>query len=139
MSLRQSLYGIIDSARDPMLFEWIKTIKEKRCLFVGDIARPLDAAAPYIVRLDGEEFLDVWRRDGWGQSWGIMLQSAQTIDDLRAHFRKFLMCIQPDGTISYFRFYDPRVWRPYWATLTQEEKSKWLQGVSEFLVEPETT
>jgi hypothetical protein len=136
MTPTQRLYGIVDTARDPMLFEWVKTVKEPRCLFIGAVPSPLDAAAPYLVSLDGEEFLSVWRRDGWGQSWGIMFRSAETIDSLRAHFRRFLVCILPDGMTGFFRFYDPRVWRPYWLSLTPEERSKWLNGISEFIVEP---
>jgi hypothetical protein len=130
------LYGIVDAARDQRLFPLICQSPEYACLFAGDIAPPLDAAAPYLVALtDDTPLKDIWRSQGWGKAWGILCRSSQPLKELRAHLRKFLLVKLPDGTTALFRFYDPRVWNAYWAICTAEEKAQWLQGVDEFVAE----
>ena len=130
------LYGIIDTARDPHLHRLVKASPRHACLFEGNIQAPLDSAAPYLVELtDDTPLRDIWRNEGWGKAWGILLRSALPMKELRRHLRKFLMVQLPSGEMVYFRYYDPRVWRVYWPTCTPEEQAKWMAGVEEFVVE----
>ncbi len=133
------LYGIVDTARDPRLYPLVIQSPSYECLYAGEIKEPLDRAAPYLVELTDETPLkEIWRTEGWGQAWGILIRSSLELKALRRHLRKFLMAQLPDGRAVLFRFYDPRVWRTYWPTCTPEEQAQWLNGVDEFIAEPET-
>jgi hypothetical protein len=132
------LYGIVDTARDPLLYPLVIQSPNYDCLFAGEIKEPLNRAAPYLVELtDDTPLKDIWRDRGWGQAWGILLRSPLDLKEMRRHLRKFLLAQLPDGSTVMFRFYDPRVWRTYWPTCTPEEQGNWMKGVDEFVVEPE--
>ena len=130
------LYGVVDTARDPKLYDLVMACPNRDCLFAGVIDEPLNRAAPYLVELDDKTPLkDIWRTKGWGQAWGILIRSPLDLNDLRRHLRKFLLAQLPDGNAVFFRFYDPRVWRVYWPSCTEEEKAKWMEGVEAFVAE----
>lgn len=132
------LYGIVDTARDPKLLPLIEQSPNYDCLFAGDLPEPLRSAAPYLVELTDETPLkDAWATEGWGQAWGILVRSPLELARLRRHLRKFLVAKLPDGTVTLFRYYDPRVWRIYWSSCTPEEQALWKAGVDEFIAEVE--
>jgi hypothetical protein len=135
------LYGIVDTARDAQLYPLVMASPVHECLFAGELEAPLERAAPYLVELtDDTPLKGIWRAEGWGQAWGILVRSDLELKDLRRHLRKFLLVQLPDGDTVFFRFYDPRVWRVYWPTCTEEEKANWLEGVVEFVAEdPESS
>lgn len=131
------LYGIVDAARDPKLYPLVVQSPSYDCLFAGKLAEPLQKAAPYLVELTDETPLkNVWRTEGWGKAWGLLVRSPLELKDLRRHLRKFLLAQLPDGTTALFRFYDPRVWNAYWPNCTPQEQADWLNGVDEFVAEP---
>ena len=139
MSEGACLYAIVDAARDPALHGWVLGCPERVCLFAGKLKPPLDRVAPYLVQLGGgTELARQWQRQGWGASWGILLHSARTLEQLRRHFRRFLQAMLPDGRVVLFRFYDPRVFRVYLATLEPAERAEWFKGIEEYRVETET-
>jgi hypothetical protein len=130
------VYAIVDTARDPRLYDLVMQCRERVCLFSGKLEPPLDRAAPYLVKMETGSPLDLaWRSEGVGQSWGIFCRSSASLEELRKHFRKFLMAKLPDGNAVMFRFYDPRVWRTYWPSCNEQELALWLEFVSEFHAE----
>lgn len=130
------LYGIVDTARDPALYDVVMACAEKECLFAGKLDPALARVAPYLVKLDPDSPLfTAWRNDGWGRNWGILCYSGLPLDRLRRHFRHFLQAMLPDGTVALFRFYDPRVWRTYAANCEPQEAQPWFSAVDEFLAE----
>lgn len=130
------LYGIVDTARDAQLYPLVMDSPVHACLFAGELEEPLNRTAPYLVQLTKDTPLkSIWRAQGWGQAWGILLRSPLELKDLRKHLRKFLLAQLPDGNTVLFRFYDPRVWRTYWPSCTEDEKRVWLQGVDSFIAE----
>jgi len=130
------LYGIVDTARDPQLFSLVTASPVHVCLFAGKLKEPVEQTAPYLVELTKDTPLrNIWRDTGWGKSWGILLRSNLELNDLRKHLRKFLLAQLPDGGMVLFRFYDPRVWRTYWPSCTEDEKSMWLQGIESIVAE----
>ncbi len=131
------LYGIVDTARDPKLYPLVIQSPKYDCLFAGKLAEPLKRAAPYLVELtDDTPLREIWRTEGWGRAWGILVRSELELKDLRRHLRKFLLAQLPDGDTVMFRFYDPRVWRTYWETCTPDEQSSWMLGIEEIIAEP---
>ena len=132
----ETLFAVIDAARDERLYPLVMEASEQACLFGGDVKEPLSRAAPYLVDLKaGEPLFSAWRDEGRGQSWGIMCRSALSLTDLRRHLRHFLVAQLPDGMMAQFRFYDPRVFGPYITSCTADELASWFDGVSAYLVE----
>jgi len=79
------------------------------------------ALAPYLVEVD-EELLGWIREKLWsGDSWGILLESARPVEDLRQHFRKWVVVEDPNGDEMYFRFYDALVLRTFLESANHEE------------------
>jgi hypothetical protein len=62
-------------------------------------------------------------------------------EEIRHHFRKFLMVQIENGQEVYFRFYDPRVLREFLPTPIDQELQVFFGPVEQFLIEagePET-
>lgn len=132
------LFGIVDGARNPRLYDLAIASTEQTCLFAGELADPLARAAPYLCVLGPDDALfRAWRDEGWGRSWGITFRSAAALSALRRQFRKNLQAMLPDGTIGLFRFYDPRVWRTYLPTCQPDDLGTWFALVEEYQVESE--
>ena len=132
----KNIYAVVDTARDPRLYELVHTALGPMCLFAGQLAPAVRETAPYLVPLhDAEELLRVWRKDGIGQSWGIFLRSSMESPSIRRHLRKFLMATLPDGREVLFRWWDPRVFRVYLPACERDDLKFWFEGVEEFICE----
>lgn len=133
-----SWYAIIDGSQDPRLLDLVKTCAQHICLFKGELAPEVAQAAPWLVRIDEREpLLGTWRQHGDGQSWGVTLQSDQSLEGLQRHLRRFLQARLPDGTLALFRFYDPRVFNTYIRAATAQERAPWFDGVAQYAAERE--
>ncbi|PYS36859.1 MAG: hypothetical protein DMG14_23230 [Acidobacteria bacterium] len=98
----------------------------------------MSAVSPYLVHLGANNSLTNWLvTEGWGKAWGIFLTAPANIDQLRRHFRHFLLVRDPDGNELYFRFYDPRVLRVYLPTCTAPEMKHFLGPTTRYLMESE--
>ena len=65
--------------------------------------------------------LDAFFRHGWGESWGILVNSRRSFKELRRHLRRFLYVRTELGEKLYFRFYDPRVLRVFLPTCGKDQ------------------
>jgi hypothetical protein len=130
-------YAILDAARDKVLYPKIVTSGIKgMCLYHGEKSIELATVAPYLVLLERENpFTDWLLNQGWGKSWGIFLNTSETLEKLQRHFRQFLMVYTEDGKLLYFRFYDPRVFRVYLPTCNEAELKTVFGPVTTFLSE----
>lgn len=136
------VYALLDGARDPRIEPLVRTSgAEFSCLYAGELAPSLSAAAPYLLHLDPQQAY-TWRllEDSWGQSWGIfVIAPAQvSLDELRGHFRTLLRVSDPDGNLLVFRFYDPRVLRVYLPTCTPPERAAIFGPASKLIAETST-
>jgi hypothetical protein len=133
------IYAILDGARDRRIYPTlVSSDAEFICLYKGEIPKVLAEAAPYLVQLKKDsEFTDWVLRFGWGESWGIFVKAPTTIENLRRHFRQFLMAQTEDGKQFYFRYYDPRVWRVYLPTCNKNELEEIFGPVQRYYVEGE--
>lgn len=136
---RDSLFAILDSARAedvPVRLEGSGA--ESVSLYRGEPEESLADVAPYLVQIDADPELLAWVTDeGWGDSWGVFLTSPASLEDLRKHFRRFLMAKDDEEQKFYFRFYDPRVLRIYLPTCTADEIRLVFGPVRSFLMESE--
>lgn len=131
-----SWYAVIDCARDERLVSLVGACRDKLCLLVGDVAPVLQAAAPWLVRLDKmDPLMGIWEQHGRGQNWGFMCDSDLSLRELHRHFRRFLQARLPNGTLALFRFYDPRVFNTYIRAALPAERDSWFRGVRQYAVE----
>lgn len=120
----RDVWMIVDCARDQQrIFRFLLgSHLEYSCLYSGYLAPALEMAAPYLLQLehDNQETRRLIELS-WGNSWGVFLKSGTSLNKLRRHLREFLMVRDPQGRRMAFRYYDPRVLRPYLPTCNAEE------------------
>jgi hypothetical protein len=109
-SLPGHTYAVVDSA---LASAELSILREAgahvECLLDGDAAIELASAAPYLVELErNPSLLEAALRLVWSNECAIFFQSEADCVEVRKHLRTITMADSPDG-ISFFRFYDPRV------------------------------
>ena len=136
---RMNVFAIVDGARDDRIYGAVDGCRlDKRCLYSGTLPWQLMMSAPYLVQLDRENRFTAFLLDnGWGNSWGIFLRSETRIEELRRHFRGFLRVRDEAGRRLIFRYYDPRVLRPYLPTCWPKELETVFGPVDCYLAEGE--
>ena len=139
MGSRMNNWMILDGARNERIYGAVyRTYHDKCCLYAGDLPWQLQMAAPYLVQLDKDDLNSMAiLRQGWGDSWGIILRSSASMETLRRHFRGFLRVQDQAGRKLVFRYYDPRVLRVYLPTCLPSELETVFGPVESFLVEAE--
>jgi len=132
-SEKEPLFGILDAARSRRILELLRDSSEEfQSLYEGKSAEDLVDFAPYVVELPvGSELLEDLIREGWGDSWGVYLKCGLPLDEVRRHFRKFLM-IEVGERKAYFRFYDPRVLRIFLPTCSLSDRHEFFGPVEAF-------
>ena len=136
---RLKLYAILDAARDSRIHAGLTgSGLEALSLFRGDKAIELADVAPYLVSFYREDSLLDWLLTyGWGNSWGIIVESAAGFKELARHFQAFVMVYDSKGSPLYFRYYDPRVFRIYMPTCNESELKTVFGPVNSFYLEAE--
>jgi hypothetical protein len=98
----------------------------------------LPSVAPFIFTYPyRDDFAEFIVNDGWGNSWGLWVESNAEFEDFYKHFRRFLMVETEDGQELYFRFYDPRVLRIFLPTCDHEQLTEFFGPVNQFIMEDE--
>lgn len=135
----QPLYALLDAACEPSVLKVLFESKEQyQSLFEGPQGAQLAHFAPYLVRLpENSPLIVTLVQQGWGKNWGIYLTCQEPLEELRRHFRHFLMVKLPDRKQVYFRFYDPRILRLFLPTCTAEEISLIFGPVKYYIMEDE--
>lgn len=130
------MYLLLDPARDPRIHDAITTFGTRyHCIF-GDVPPALARVAPHLVAVgDDTPIVGMFAGEGRDRSWGVMLRSEATIDDLATHLYGLVRARMPDGHEVLFRFYDPRVLRAYLPTCTPDELAEVFGPIEAFLVE----
>jgi len=117
----ESLWGILDGARDESIFGRVEEAQHQCCLYAGTLPWQLQMTAPYLVELPAQDFTRRLLRSAWGNSWGIFFRSNAPMESLRLHLRTFLRVADQRGRRLIFRYYDPRVMRVYLPTCLPAE------------------
>jgi hypothetical protein len=134
---RLSLYAVLDAAREGRVVSMLERVPEtSESLYEGEKGRELAPYAPYLVELPGDSpLLQDLAAQAFGKSYCVFLTASAAFDEVRKHFRHFLMVETEDGKEVYFRFYDPRVLRVFLPTCTPEEARKFFGPIQSFWVE----
>ena len=134
-----TVFAILDGASVPDLLVNLATFDpEHVCLYRGELEPDLAEVAPYLAILgNNSPFTDWVLANGWGEHWSIFGVAKAELQELRKHFRKFLMVYDESGKSLYFRYYDPRVLRLYLPTCNVKELQTVFGPVSSYLLEDE--
>lgn len=133
------VYALVDAARSETIYPKIMGAKVKSaCLHRGKMAEELAWVAPYLVQLGCEDTFTKWLfENGWGKSWGVIVNSSSSFSEIKRHFQTFLTVYDEDGKSYFFRFYDPRVFRAYLPTCNEKELEIVYGPVTRFHMEGE--
>lgn len=133
-------YTILDSTRIYSEFEISKTLELNfLSLYMGKNDESQNSGAPHLFTFQNDSEFAKWLMgNGWGNSWGIFIETQLIIEELRKHLRRFLIVKSEEGTEMYFRFYDPRVLRIFLPTCDEEQVKEFFGPVERFIVEGET-
>ena len=133
------MYGVLDCSRAPELYEHARRLwpESSDCLFEGRLHEEVRSVSPFVVELSPSDPLSrLWRAQGWGQAWGILISSRADLAAVRRRLRHFTQVRLPDGGGPVlFRFWDPRVFRTYLPTVGTTELRGWFQDIDRYIVE----
>lgn len=132
----RQLFAVIDGARDPRIHGMLRDSGlEQACLFAGSLTPALQAAAPHLVHLAPQgKLTQLLLESGWDDHWFVLVRAdpGVTLQQLRRHLRSLLRVSDDAGRFLMFRFYDPRVLRPYLPTCTRDEADALFGPIAEF-------
>ncbi len=116
------LWAILDAACEPKLAARARALGPERACCLWEAPRRDEdlAVAPYLVHLDATT-LEWLAGTLWTVPWGVLAVTDVELQALRRHFRRFLTVHDPDHRPVYFRFYDPRVLRPFLEACDRKE------------------
>lgn len=122
------LFAVVDSARHPAVLEALcRPGSVHWSLYDGRTAELLADVAPYLVDLrKGPERRHALLEGGWGDFRGFYFHSDREPDALRSHLRHFMMVRLEDEEV-FFRFYDPRVLRPFLKNIDSIDGAKFIE------------
>lgn len=102
-------------------------------LFSGTAKEQYWQVAPYLFHVD-PALLDWTIAKLWKEPWGIFAITKAGFEDLRVHFKKFLLAQLPDGKVWYFRYYDPRILKAYLPVCDPWELQKFFGPIRAFAI-----
>ena len=135
------LYAVVDAAKDYRLAIASRDLlgEPLRPLFIK-APRHMERVGPYMARIQCgnryPDYMKIWA-DRIGDNAGILLLSSSWPQAVRSHLRSIFKVYDEQGTMFYFRFYDPRVIRTYLPTCTAKECRQFFGPVRSYLVEGE--
>lgn len=122
-------YAILDASKVMGLVEMLEASGlAHACLFKGVAAEDLRDVAPYLVRLeDATPFTrNLFTRSNapwhlWDREPGVYLRSRGSLNELWAHFRKFVRVQTKSGAWIFQRFWEPCVFGEYFTRVEHSE------------------
>ncbi len=131
---------ILDGAKMEGALEKAKNINAIfDSLYRGRSEEELGDVAPYLFSfINHQEFASWIFENGWGNSWGVIVQTKIDFEGCWKHFRKYLLVKTEDSQELYFRFYDPRVLKIFLPTCDEKQIKEFFGPVESFIVEGDT-
>lgn len=122
------LYVVVDACSVPLAPAKVveRGSQQAVSLYSGSAEEEFWEVAPYLMRVDELVLSWILETSSKVEGWGIFIASRADMETLRRHLRHFLKVQAPDGDIWMFRFYDPRVMRPFLTTSDAGELRSFL-------------
>jgi hypothetical protein len=134
LARKRSLRAVLEAVGAPEVPEKADHLGPERAvsLWKGMPEEKNWALAPYLLEVDGEVL--AWIRGTlWSAaSWGILLESARPVEDLRRHFRQWVVVEDPNGDEMLFRFHDALVLKTFLDSATVEETKDFFGPVTRY-------
>lgn len=133
-------YLLLDTAlMGDQIYQAISYNREYISLLSNNYQSEKELVAPYIFKFDPHSVFARWyMENGWGKGWGVMARSYASLEELRVHFRKFILVLNDDNQEIYFRFYNPRVLTIFLPTFTAYQLKDFFGPVDYFMIEEES-
>ena len=137
--MAQTNYVLLDAARmDDKFDEAIALNPENECLFNGKGEEYFRPVSPFLFKYFKNDEFNKWVEYlGWGNSWGMFINTEVSLEELTKHFRKFLLVKTEEQRELFFRFYDPRVLRIFLPTCDAMQLKDFFGPVKVFGMESE--
>ena len=127
------VHAVVDASRDSRIPTFLDAS--------GELYAALDPEGPvsaYVVLLPRESrLLHVLIKDGWSHNWGFYCATNVSLEELCAHWRRYVVLRTADGRALTFRFWDPRVLRALVPMMPVQEAADFFGPVRRVLVESE--
>ena len=133
-------YIILDGARIRDELEVAKSFhNDFSCLYERPKGNLLLSVAPYLFDCGSNNRLNDWViENGWGEAWGLIIETKDSLAKLCRHLRKFIQVEAENGEEFYFRFYDPRVLKIFLPTCDRNQILEFFGPVKYFIAEGNT-
>ena len=119
---------LLDASRSPDIPVLAEAFAEEaRCLFDGQAFDDLGDVGPWLIELrrHGNAF-DWFVEDGWGNDWGIVIQTRLTLARLKVHLKKFIRVEDEAGEVYFFKFYRPRHLNTYLPLFDADQLARFM-------------
>jgi len=128
---------LLDAARLKQNLDEAKALNSSGVsLYSGEMETQLENAFPFLFSFeDRSEFADWYFKNGWGQSWGVLLHSEYDMQRTANHLKKNILVNTENGKDYFFRFYDPRVMRIFLPTCNAKQLKEFFGPVEQFICE----
>ncbi len=137
----ENTFLILDAARLKQNLDEAKTLNPSCVsLYSGEMENELACVFPFLFSFEEHsEFADWYIKNGWGQSWGILLHSEYDIQKTANHLKKHILVNTENNKDYFFRFYDPRVLRIFLPTCNAKQLKEFFGPVEQFICEDTDT
>ncbi len=106
------LYAIVDACGNPSVQARAEASKGQCiCLAESHVREQAPDAVPFLFRMDAS--LIEWIQGFWTEPWGVFVASDVDPFTLYTHLASFLTVELPGAKKRAFRFYDPRILKPF--------------------------
>ena len=126
---------------DPRLHEHAARLQpgSARRLCIGNLHPEVKKVSPHLVELHADDPLTrLWQGEGWGQNWGLWIESRTDLHAIHRRMRHFTQAKLPSGEGPVlFRFWDPRVFRVYMPLVEAADLAAWFQDIDGYVAEAE--
>jgi hypothetical protein len=127
------LYVLLDAAHPMMLRRLEESGELFQSLYAGRRARAIRDVAPYLAQVStGSPLLEEFAHRWLGGGRALLLAARSPLADVRRHLRRWLTVELPGGEAVAFRFWDPRVLRPFLASATPDEAHAFCGPITAF-------
>lgn len=137
MPKRGQLWALIDGVNWPEFCTLVQDTDTEHCCLYSSADPSVQMLAPWLVRVNPASMIAnvLQSRDQSTHSF-VLFCSAESLWDLRKHFRRYTMMQLPEKQDEpvYFRFYDPRVMLDSIIALPKSVKIKFLSPLLSLII-----